>query len=102
MPEFVSTEVLAYAAIAMLSGMASILWFFFRRMIAGVDRTNDLVLEEQNRLHEMEVRLIARIDAVDANQDKMKQDISVLFSEVNLLKGRMEALHGMPDHTEWQ
>ena len=70
--------------------------------MTNVDKTNELILEEQNRLHEMEVRLIARIDAVDANQDKMKHDISVLFSEVNLLKGRMEVLHGLPDNTEWQ
>ncbi|MCM1516232.1 MAG: hypothetical protein NC080_07480 [Paraprevotella sp.] len=89
---------------ALLAAFGTVLWALFRRVCNSVDevakkidanavKLSDWQVEEEKRMHEMELRIIDRIDRMDKTQDKMAKDIGVLYSRVGILETRMDLLH---------
>lgn len=93
MPDFIASDVLIYLVLGLVSGISSVLWYFFKRLNSRLDVINDLLISDKDFIRSMELRLMARIDMVDSNYDKINRDVAAISAEVSLLKGRMEGIH---------
>lgn len=93
MSDFIASDVLIYLVLGLVSGISSVLWYFFKRFNSRLDVINDLLISDKDFIRSMELRLMARIDMVDSNYDKINRDVAAISAEVSLLKGRMEGIH---------
>lgn len=87
-----------------VSAFGTVIWALFRNVCKQVDRLTNKIednskklsqwqLDEEKRMHEMELRIINRIDQMDMAHDKLVRDIGELYSRVSTLETKVEMLH---------
>lgn len=104
MIEAVSAQHFVGIIFLLVSALGTVTWFMFRGLYRQVERLtvkldentamrNAWQLDEERRLHDMEVRIINRIDQMDESQDKMAHDIAILYTRVGTLETKVSMLH---------
>jgi hypothetical protein len=104
MIEAVSAQHFVGIIFLLVSALGTVTWFMFRGLYRQVERLtvkldentamrNAWQLDEERRLHDMEVRIINRIDQMDESQDKMARDIAILYTRVGTLETKVSMLH---------
>lgn len=104
MIEAISAQHFVGIIFLLVSALGTVTWFMFRGLYRQVERLavkldentamrNAWQLDEERRLHDMEVRIINRIDQMDESQDKMARDIAILYTRVGTLETKVSMLH---------
>nr|DAW64272.1 MAG TPA: hypothetical protein [Caudoviricetes sp.] len=104
MIEAISAQHFVGIIFLLVSALGTVTWFMFRGLYRQVERLtvkldentamrNAWQLDEERRLHDMEVRIINRIDQMDESQDKMARDIAILYTRVGTLEMKVSMLH---------
>lgn len=109
MIEAISAQHFVGIIFLLVSALGTVTWFMFRGLYRQVERLtvkldeNTAVrdawqLDVEKRLHEMEVRIINRIDQMDESQDRMARDIAILYTRVGTLETKISILHKKEIH----
>lgn len=105
----ISASDVVNVCLTLLSAFGVLVWALFRNICKQVERVIEKVdvngesigaLQQnvERQQHETELRIINRIDRMDANMDAMTKDIGELYSRVSVVETKVKLLHGGGEH----
>lgn len=92
-----SNDILLSLASTLLMALGAVLWFFFQRAQQKLDRIShdilDMTKEYKTEIHSMENRLADKLDMLEKEHHRTREDMSKLFTRVGTLEGFVHGVH---------
>lgn len=82
---------------SLIMALGAVLWFFFQRMHKKLDAVATEIVtmtkEYKDKIHAMENRLSDKLDKLEGEHYRTREDMSKLFTRVGTLEGFVHGAH---------
>ena len=82
---------------SLIAALGMVVWFFFRRMQKKLDlvckEITEMTKDYKDNIHKMEIRLSDKLDKLEGEHYRTREDMSKLFTRVGQLEGFVHGVH---------